>query len=262
MRIFTTRLAWSLPLSLSLSLLIAEGLSAQQPDQTPPAAPATPVAGKDKEEVPAQPEAVQDKHAFGVLPNYRTAEGSAPYAPITTKQKFTIAWNDTVDGPSFVLAAGFSSISQLENSEPSFGQGLKGYAHRYGTGLADQVMGNFLTEATMPVLFHQDPRYFRKGTGSLMGRVGWAVSRSLIARNNNGKWTFNYSEWVGNGIDASIGNAYYPDDRGLSPTMSRLLTFVGTDTVSQVLKEFWPDVKRKYFHKKSNVDPVTPELKK
>jgi hypothetical protein len=248
----------SCTLVLSLSLLIANGLWAQD---SLPTTPASPVVDKPQAAIPGQPGSTEDKHAFGVLPNYRTAEGSVPYAPISVKQKFTIANDDTMDGPSFALAAAFSGLSQLEDSEPSFGQGVKGYAHRYGTGLADQILGNYMTEAIMPSLFHQDPRYFRKGTGSFWSRVGWAASRSLIARNDSGKWTFNYSEWVGNGLDAAVGNAYYSDDRGLSPTMSRLFTFVGTDTLSQVLKEFWPDVKHKYFHKKGDSSPVTPELK-
>lgn len=250
---------------LPLSLLIAQGLMAQEPPAAAPLAPAggpvVPVVGRGQEEVPGQPGVVQDKHAFGVLPNYRTAEGYVAYSPITTKQKFTIANNDTIDGPSFALAAMFSGLSQIENSEPSFGQGVQGYAHRYGTGLADQIIGNYMTEAIMPTLLHQDPRYFRRGHGSFLGRVGWAASRSVVARNDSGRWNFNYAEWTGNGMDAALGNAYYPDDRGFLPTMSRLLTFVGTDTVSQVMKEFWPDVKRKYFHKKDNSIPVTPELK-
>jgi hypothetical protein len=219
--------------------------------------------GKGQEEVPGQPGVVQDKHAFGVLPNYRTAEGDQPYSPITTKQKFKIAWSDTIDGPSFALAAMFSSISQINDTDPSFGQGVKGYAHRYATGLTDQIVGNFLTEATMPTLFHQDPRYFRKGHGSVISRVGWAVSRSVVARNDSGAYNFNFAEFVGNGMVAALGNSYYPDERGLSPTMQRMFTQIGTDTISQVLKEFWPDVKRKFLHKKNDADiPVSAELKK
>jgi hypothetical protein len=245
-------------------LLIAKGLSAQQPAAVPPSAPASPdvIVPKGQEQVPGQPGVVQDKHAFGVLPNYRTAEGNLPYSPITAKLKFKIASDDTIDGPSFALAAGFAGISQLNNSEQSFGQGFKGYLHRYGTGLSDQILGNYMTEAIMPSLLHQDPRYFRKGQGSFWGRVGWAASRSVVARNDSGKWTFNYSEFIGNGTVAAIGNLYYPDDRGFSPTMQRMFTQIGTDTLSQVLKEFWPDVKRKYFSKKNSGNvPVSPELK-
>jgi hypothetical protein len=247
---------------VSAILLIAQGLQAQ--DQPP--APATnavpaPVVGKGQEEVPGQPGVVQDKHAFGVLPNYRTAEGSVPYSPITVKQKFTIANDDTLDGPSFALAAFFSGLGQIENSNASFGQGVKGYAHRYFTGLSDQILGNYLTEASLPSLLHQDPRYFRLGHGSILKRTAWAISRSFVARDDSGKWDFNYSEWLGNGIDASVGNLYYPDNRGFVPTYQRMFTQVGTDSISQVMKEFWPDVKRKMFHKKDGNAPVSSELK-
>lgn len=252
--------------------MISLGLQAQDPAPTPaspvpvtnivPTSPAAPVVvGKGQEEVPGQPGVIQDKHAFGVLPNYRTAEGSVAYSPITWKQKLNIANSDTLDGPSFALAALFSGLSQIEGSEPSFGQGVKGYAHRYGTGLADQIIGNYLTEASMPILFHQDPRYFRMGHGSIIKRTAWAISRSFVARDDSGKWNFNYAEWVGNGIDASIGNAYYPDARGFVPTYQRWFTQVGTDTISQVLKEFWPDVKQKFLHKSDGNIPVSAELK-
>jgi hypothetical protein len=199
-----------------------------------------------------QPEAVQsDKHAFGVLPNYRTVEGSQPFAPITASQKFSIAFKDTVDGPSYILAGLFAGLSQNNNTNPSFGQGVKGFAHRYATALSDQAAGNFLTEAILPSAFHQDPRYFRKGKGSTMGRIGYALSRVAVAKTDKGKWTFNASEFLGSGMVGALGNAYYPDERGAGPTMQRMFTQISTDALSQVLKEFWPDVKRKYFHKKN-----------
>jgi hypothetical protein len=235
---------------------------ATAPAVTPAAVnPTQPAVQKGQMEVPGQPGVLEDKHAFGVLPNYRTAESSVPYSPITVKQKFRIATADTIDGPSFVLAAFFSSISQLDGSEPSFHQGVVGYLHRYGTNLADQDIGNFMTESIMTSLLHQDPRYFRKGTGSVKSRILWAASRSLIARNNSGNWTFNAAEFLGNGVTASIGNLYYPDDRGFGPTMQRMFTQIGTDTVSQVLKEFWPDVKKKFLHKNDGNIPVAGALK-
>lgn len=186
----------------------------------------------------------QDARAYGVLPNYRTAELSAPFAPITAKQKFTIARKDTLDWPSFFVAGVFSGISQANNTNPSFGQGMKGFAHRYSLSVVDQSTANFMTEAVLPSLFHQDPRYFRKGSGSVKGRIAWAASRVLVARNDRGKWGFNTSEFLGNGMVAALGNAYYPDSRGFPDTMQRMFSQIATDALSQVLKEFWPDFKK------------------
>ncbi len=191
----------------------------------------------------------EDKRAYGVLPNYRTAEADTPYAAITTKQKFTIARKDSLDWPSYFLAGAFAGISQLGDSNPSFGQGTEGFARRYASSVADQDIGNFLTEAILPSLLHQDPRYFRKGHGSVGGRIAYAASRVVIGRGDSGRWGFNTSEFLGNGMVASIGNAYYPDARGFNPTMQRMFTQIGTDAISQILKEFWPDVKRKLTHK-------------
>jgi hypothetical protein len=197
----------------------------------------------------AEPVLTQDKRAFGVLPNYRTVEGSIPFSPLTTRQKFTIATKDTIDGPSYILAGIFSGISQMTNAHPSFGQGLEGYMHRYGTAIADQDIGNFMTEAIMPTLLHEDPRYFRNGQGSVAHRIGYAVSRVAVAKTDKGNATFNFSEFLGNGVTGAIGNAYYPDEVGFGDTMQRMFTQIGTDSISNVLKEFWPDIKRKYFNK-------------
>ncbi len=214
--------------------------AAAQSEATAPAAPAvnpaTPAVG-----TPTAPAA--DKRAYGVLPNYRTAELGTIYAPITVGQKFTIARKDSLDWPSYMTASMFAGISQLNNSNPSFGQGLEGYAKRYGSSAIDQVVGNFLTEAILPSAFHQDPRYFRKGHGSTVSRIGYAISRSAISKSDNGKWGFNVSEFLGNGMVASLGNLYYKDDRGFSPTMQRMFSQILTDSLSQCLKEYWPDAK-------------------
>lgn len=190
-----------------------------------------------------------DKHAFGVLPNYRTADGSLPFQPITAKYKMTIAAKDSFDGPLYVIGGLFAGIYQLQNQNPSFGQGVKGYAHRYVTSFADQAMGNMLTEGIMPTLLHQDPRYFRKGTGSVGSRLAYAVSRIFVCKNDSGKWTFNFSEVLGNATGAAISNAYYPDTRTAHENAEKLAIQLGTDALSQVGKEFWPDIKRKFFSK-------------
>ena len=235
--------------SCSLPCFGQAAAPAAQPPAAQAAADSKPAGNIDNG---TQAGVVQDKRVFGVLPNYRTADGTVPYAPISWKLKFKIAEKDTFDWPSYILGGVFAGISQLDNSNPEFGQGLKGYAKRYAASVADQDVGNFMTEAILPSLLHEDPRYFRKVTGSKKGRILYAATRVLITRNDSGRNMFNFSEVLGNGAVAALGNAYYPDERGLSSTMQRMGTQIGTDAISQVLKEFWPDIKRKWFsHKES-----------
>jgi hypothetical protein len=234
-----------LPASL---IILSQLAAAQQPTPAPPpAAETAPATG----ETNAAPSGSEDKRIFGVLPNYRTVEASQPFSPLTAKQKLTIATKDTFDGPSYVLAGLFAGLYQLEDQNPSFGQGLKGYAHRYVCAIADQDIGNYLTEGFMPVMLKEDPRFFRRGTGKFWGRAIHAAGGVMIAKTDKGNATFNFSEFLGNGMTAAIGNAYYPDEVGFTPTMERMLTSIGTDAFSNVLKEFWPDFKRKVLKKGS-----------
>src|SRR5262249_19071114 len=143
-------------------------------------------------------------------------------------------------------------IAQAADSHPDFGQGMKGYAHRYLTSTADQLIANIMTESIMPSLFHQDPRYFRLGHGSATHRIGYALSRLFVARNDNGHWTFNAGEAAGNTAAALIGNAYYPKERGVGDNASRIATQFATDGLSQILKEFWPDIQKHLHHHKNS----------
>ena len=110
-------------------------------------------------------------------------------------------------------------------------------------------IGNMMTEGIFPAMLHQDPRYFRKGSGSIMSRTGYALSRVIITDKDGGGKQFDYSEWLGNATAVAISQAYHPDNRTAADATEFLLEQVGTDAISQVLKEFWPDIKRKMFHR-------------
>ncbi len=216
--------------------------AAQTPDSV---APATPLAEPAHE--PAIPPV--DKRIFGVLPNYRTVNGLVGVEPITARQKFHIAMKDSFDWPGYMVGGAFAALYQLEDSNPGFGQGLKGYGRRYVTAYSDQVIGNMMTEGVLPSLLHEDPRYFRRGEGTKKSRFGYAATRIFVTRTDAGKWRFNTSEVLGNGLTASIANAYYPDNRTFADTAQRMYTQLATDAFSNVMKEFWPDIKRHVLHR-------------
>jgi hypothetical protein len=188
------------------------------------------------------------KRAFGVLPNYRTVDASAVFTPLSARQKLTIAAKDSFDYPLVGVAAGFAALSQLTDQSPSFGQGVEGFAHRWVTAYGDQAIGNMMTEGVYPWLLHEDPRYFRRGTGGTWSRAFYAATRIFVTRTDSGGTRFNYSEWLGNATSVAISNSYYPDYRNAADNAKKLVTQCGTDAASQVLKEFWPDIRRKLSH--------------
>ncbi len=193
------------------------------------------------------------KRAFGVLPNYRTAEKTDVYMPISAKRKFYIGYKDSTDYPIYGLSAVLAGLGQWTDSHASFGQGMEGFGKRYATTISDQLIGNFLTESIMPSLLHEDPRYFRKATGSKWKRTGYAASRIFVTKTDSGKTTFNFAEVSGNAVAAVIGNTYYTGERSVNDNVERFYSQLATDAFSQVLKEFWPDIKRRFFsHQKTN----------
>jgi hypothetical protein len=219
----------------------ARSASAQQPVDPP-----SQVEKDPPTEVDPQP---AGKRIFGIVPNYRTAPSLKDYKPLTPEEKFTIAGQDSVDRGTFMLAAGFGGEAQFFGSSPSFGHGIRGYARYAAASYADWVDGNVMTEAVYPALLHQDPRYFRRGEGSGLSRLRYAVSQIFWTHTDSGNMQFNFSEIVGNSTAVAISNLYYPDNRTVINGVSKLVVQIGVDTASNILKEFAPDLGRAFAKK-------------
>lgn len=195
----------------------------------------------------------EDKRVLGVIPNYRTAETTKEYHPISARYKLTIAAKDSFDYPLVGLGGAFAGLYQLANSHPQFGQEEGGYFRRLATAYADQAIGNMMTEGFLPALLKEDPRYFRMAEGTKKARAWYAVSRIVITKRDNGKRSFNFSEVLGNGISTTIGLSYYSDNRDVRDFTLNWGTALATDAAAQVLKEFWPDIKHKWMGRKKNL---------
>jgi hypothetical protein len=196
---------------------------------------------------------VNSKRIFWIIPNFRTASMPVPYKPLTAREKFKIAMQDSFDPGTVALSAILAGQAQLSNSNPAFGQGVKGYAHYLATTYTDFAVGNYMTEAIYPALLHQDPRYFRRGTGSVLSRLGYSAVQIFITHGDNGRTQFNFSEVAGNSTAVAISMAYYPDDRDAADAATKLGLQLGIDMASNIIKEFAPDISRK-FHRHRNGD--------
>jgi hypothetical protein len=245
----------------------SSGPSQPQPNPSLSSPPAQPRSDKDNKESKTTSESsgpgTSNDRLFFTLPNFLTLENSKQVPPLTPKQKFAVVARGSFDYVQFPWYAFLSGISQAENSEPGFGQGWEGYGKRFGVAFADGTIENFTTAAILPSLLHQDPRYFQSGHGSFGRRTFYATSRNLITRGDSGKNEFNYSEVFGGAMAAAISTysyrpkgqyvtttipgvlRYIPSDRTLSNTAKVWGTQYGYDTLTLVVKEFWPDIRRK-----------------
>ena len=258
--------------------------AAQQTQPSPnPSAPAAQVpaaqapADKDKPQEtkdapstggPGKTTGTSNDRLFYTLPNFLSLETTSKLPPLTTKARGTF---DPVQYPWWAF---LSAISQANNSEPGYGQGWGAYGKRFATAAADGTIENFTTGAVLPSLLHQDPRFYQLSTGSFSRRSWYAVSRIFVTRTDSGHSQFNYSEIVGSALSASISTYSYhpkstyistptnphkfvPSDRTLANTANVWGSQVGYDTITIVVKEFWPDIHRK-LSKKPKVVPAVP----
>lgn len=174
----------------------------------------------------------------GVIPNfYSSYNWNAP--PMLAKQKFQLSIRSILDPVSFLSVAGIAGAEQYKNIFPAYGGGIEGYGKRYGAAFANHVAGNLLGRAVYPSIFHQDPRYFYKGKGTIASRALYAISAAVMARSDSGGWEPNYSHVLGNFSAAAISNLYYPaSDRGASLVVFNGLASLGGDAVSNLIREF------------------------
>jgi hypothetical protein len=204
---------------------------------------------------PAQ-NAHDSHHLLWIIPNYRTSPAPTDYCSLSVREKFKLAGQDSWDRGTVALGALFAVQSQAGNSNKSFGQGTAGFAQYFGTSYGDFVIGNYMTEGVFPSLLHQDPRYFRRGTGSGWSRLGYSLAQTFVTRGDSGRIQPNYSEWLGNSAAVAISNAYYADNRTAQDAATKLVVQVGVDAAANVLKEFYPDLermfRRKHRHEKNS----------
>ncbi len=179
------------------------------------------------------------QRVLGVIPNFYVSY--IPDAvPLTSKQKFKLAWRATIDPVNFLLVGGIAGVQQADNDFSGYGQGAQGYGKRYGAAYGNLVSGTFIGAAILPSLLKQDPRYFYKGTGTVKERVLYAIANAVICKGDNGHWQPNYSSILGSLAAGGISNLYYPPQNrdGAALTFENTLIGIGTSAAVNIIQEF------------------------
>jgi hypothetical protein len=131
-------------------------------------------------------------------------------APLTPKQKLSLAAHDTFDWTTFIGVGVGAGIEQATGAFKGYGQGASGYGKRYAALFADGRISDLLSHYVLASAFHQDPRYFYQGTGTTKSRLFHALSYAFVARGDNGKTMPNYSYLLGALASGGISYSYYP----------------------------------------------------
>ena len=167
------------------------------------------------------------------------------FCSLTLKGKFIRFAENSTDPIAFLTAAFDAGIDQAEDTTPQYGQDAAGYAKRFGANLADQASGAFFTGVVYSEIFREDPRYYRLGFGGVKRRFFHAVEHAVVARREDGRNGFNFSEWLGTASAVTLSYTYRPrTDTGVGITTERVVMGVAQDAGWDVLREFWPEIAR------------------
>jgi hypothetical protein len=226
----------------------------------PPAAPLSAADAKQKQHEEAERELkVQEKQRLlGVMPQFQVVMGGHA-VPLTGGEKWKLALHTAIDpfyiGWAFVIGGGYG---ELVDSDNGYGWGADGYIKRVGANYADNVNGALIGNALLPQLLHQDPRYFRKGTGPIFKRFLYAAESTVVCHGDNGKHQPNVSNVLGNYISGGISNLYYPaNDRGLALTLENGTSVTLFGALGGQILEFGPDLTRLLHHKRHKAASVS-----
>jgi len=180
----------------------------------------------------------EKQRVFGFIPNFYVSYVPHP-APLTPRQKFSLAWRTTIDPVSFAMLGVVAGVQQANNTFSAYGQGAQGYGKRYGAAYGDFFTDTFIGGAVFPVLLKQDPRYFYKGTGSKTSRFFYAVVNAVICKSDQGRWQPNYSGILGSIASGGISTLYYPPhQRGAALVFENALGEIGGSMVVNLFQEF------------------------
>jgi hypothetical protein len=232
------------------------GDSATQPDAATQSSPlmAVPTPSPDPapiEQKKGSSEGQQTKRMFWIIPNFAAVSANIELPALTSREKYALAMQDSVDYSSFVWAGMLAGQSMALRSYPELHNGVAGYSRYYWRAFADQASGSFFTEALVPAVMHEDPRYYTLGHGGFFRRVKYALSRVVVTKTDSGGRSFNFSEIVGNGMEAGLSNLYYPpEERSLRNTAVNWVAQLEAASLNNIIREFWPDIRHKMLRQK------------
>jgi hypothetical protein len=172
--------------------------------------------------------------------------GSRPCS-LDANDKFHLFVQNSFAPISFLNASWDAGWAQLDRADPSLGQGTSGYSKRYAAALAGNVAHDFFGTFLYPSIFHQDPRYYRLGRGTVRQRFGHALRHVFVAHSDSGNLMFNYSEWLGSASSTALSNLLHPgNERGFRSAASRGGAGIATDMGWDVFREFWPEIAHRF----------------
>ena len=180
----------------------------------------------------------EKQRVLGIIPNFYVVYEPNP-AALSPRQKSDLALKILIDPVNFAITGIIAGAEQATDTY-AWEQGAGGFGKRYAANFGTGLTGDLLTNAILPILLKQDPRYYYKGTGGLRKRALYAITNAVICKGDNHHWQPNYSAILGNLGASALSNVYYPapNRAGASLTFEGAAIGTGSTAIANLIQEF------------------------
>jgi hypothetical protein len=164
--------------------------------------------------------------------------------PMSGKDKTCYWWTQSFNAGMLFGAAFNTALDPVLNGSTLkyWGQGAEGFSKRFGTRVT-QSMAKGTGQALVGAMFHEDPRFYPSRKEKFWPRVGFALTHTLIVKNDNGHQQFSAGRVAGAFSSGFSGMAWTPDPiNSTGAAMVRVGTSMGGVVAGSFWKEFQPDL--------------------
>jgi hypothetical protein len=172
---------------------------------------------------------------------------------LSVMEKASVHLRNAIGPLSILGAAAGAGIGQWRNSPIEWESGVEGYGARYASSYGYVLTQNAIAFSLDSAL-HIDPRYHASGKSEFWDRVKYALKKTAITDADDGGHTFNWSAIGGHLVAAQLSEGWHPDrTSSVGGGFARAGIGIGGTAVSNMLREFmlrefWPDIRRKFRH--------------
>jgi hypothetical protein len=195
--------------------------------------------------------AVQRQPVLTYAPKYaKDIDGGLATEPLTVRGKFAVSLLEQLRFYSLAGVVSAAGFEHLRNSNPKYGTDMGGFGERLGAAALLSTSQSILTDGVAASLLHQDPRFYRLGTGGVVHRIIYAATRVVTTRGDSGSAQFNSSQWLGYAGAALLTRTYYPAiSNSWSDTAEGYGLSLAGSALGDEVKEFAPSIMRSVFHR-------------
>lgn len=163
---------------------------------------------------------------------------------LTFHERMGIYRSSVLSITTFASPALGAGIDQWQDDPTEWGQGMAGYGRRFGSALGRNLANKTLIFG-VSALDKEDPRYFASESDGFASRTKHAAVSAFVSYKEDGSRMPAYAHFAGAYGSSFLAMTWYPPSQSTAHhALVQGTTKLAMNAGMNVLREFWPDIKR------------------